>query len=54
MFEQNGECQYSRELPFSTVVELMAPVTMGLDVGPGLPGWQVRIIDDNHLQVSDR
>lgn len=106
VFEHNRQRQYPRELLFSSVVELMslvtlglrpslhaaarkmadrlpvslaalyakvkrtepallralvrgsaqrlAPVMAGLDVEPSLPGWQVRIIDGNHLPASDK
>ncbi len=105
-FEQNRRRQYPRELLFSSVVELMtlvtlglrpslhaaarkmadrlpvslaalyakvkrteptllralvrgsaqrlAPVVAGLDAVPSLPGWQVRILDGNHLPASDK
>lgn len=106
VFEQNRRRQYPRELLFSSVVELMtlvtlglrpslhaaarkmadrlpvslaalyakvkrtepgllralvrgsaerlAPVMAGLDMEPSLPGWQVRIIDGNHLPASEK
>jgi IS4 transposase len=106
VFEQNRKRQYPRELLFSSVVELMTRVTLGLcpslhaaarkmadrlpvsltalyakvkrtepgllralvrgsaqrlmpvmaglDVEPSLPGWQVRILDGNHLPASEK
>jgi len=106
VFEQNRRRQYPRELLFSSVVELMtlvtlglrpslhaaarkmadrlpvslaalyakvkrtepallralvrgsaqrlAPVAAGLEVLPSLAGWQLRIIDGNHLPASDK
>jgi len=106
VFEQNRQRQYPRELLFSSVVELMtlvtlglrpslhaaarkmadrlpvslaalyakvrrtepallralvrgsaqrlAPVAAGLQTPPSLPGWQLRIIDGNHLPASDK
>ncbi len=103
VFEANRQRQYPRELLFSTVVELMTLVSLGLqpslhaaarkmehlpvslaalydkvkrtelpllralvqgssarlrpiaaalDVAPCVPGWQVRIVDGNHLPGS--
>lgn len=106
VFEHHRQRQYPRELLFSSVVELMtlvtlglrpslhaaarkmadrlpvslaalyakvkrteptllralvrgsaqrlSPVVAGLEVAPGLPGWQLRIIDGNHLPASDK
>lgn len=106
VFEQNRQRQYPRELLFSSIVELMSlvtlglrpslhaaarkmadrmpvslaalyakvkrtepallralvrgsaerlsPVLAGLDLEPSLPGWQLRIIDGNHLPASDK
>ena len=105
VFEANRQRQYPRELLFSTVVELMSLVSLGLqpslhaaarkmqhlpvslaalydkvkrtelallralvqgssarlqpiaatlDVTPCMPGWQVRIVDGNHLPGSQK
>ncbi|MFK3725794.1 IS4 family transposase, partial [Pseudomonas monteilii] len=106
VFEQNRQRQYPRELLFSSIVELMSlvtlglrpslhaaarkmadrmpvslaalyakvkrtepallralvrgsaerlsPVLAGLDLELSLPGWQLRIIDGNHLPASDK
>jgi len=106
VFEHNRQRQYPRELLFSSIVELMslvtlglrpslhaaarkmadrlpvslaalyakvkrtepallralvrgsaerlAPVLAGMDSEPSLPGWQIRIIDGNHLPASDK
>ena len=105
VFEANRQRQYPRELLFSTVVELMSLVSLGLqpslhaaarkmehlpvslaalydkvkrtelallralvqgssarlqpiaaalDVGACMPGWQVRIVDGNHLPGSQK
>jgi len=105
VFETHRQRQYSRELMFSTIVELMTLVTLGLrpsvhaaarqmpnlpvslaalydklkrsepavfgalvqgsserlrpvmaelDSPPSLPGWQLRIVDGNHLPASDK
>lgn len=105
VFEANRQRQYPRELLFSTVVELMTLVSLGLqpslhaaarkmehlpvslaalydkvkrtelpllralvqgssarlrpiaaalDVAPCVPGWQVRIVDGNHLPGSQK
>ena len=105
VFDEHRERQYSRELLFSTVVELvtlvslglrpslhaaartmatlpvtltalydkvnrtepailralvrgnaerLAPVAAAVDSGTILPGWQVRILDGNHLPASEK
>ena len=105
VFEAEGQRQYSRELLFSTVVELMtlvslglrpslhaaarqrgdlpvslaslydkvnhtepgilralvqgsaqrlAPVMADLGTGPALPGYQLRVLDGNHLPGSEK
>jgi IS4 transposase len=105
VFEEHRQRQYSRELLFSTVVELMTLVSLGLrpslhaaaqkmetlpvslsalydkvnrtepgilralvrgsaerlgpvaaemGTGPSLPGWQVRVLDGNHLPASEK
>ena len=106
VFEQNRQRQYPRELLFSSIVELMSLVALGLspslhaaarkmadrlpvsmaalyakvkrtepallralvrgsaqrlepvlaslDIEQSLPGWQVRIIDGNHLPASEK
>jgi IS4 transposase len=105
VFEANRQRQYPRELMFSTIVELMTLVTLGLrpsvhaaarkmanlpvsmaalydklkrtepavlrglvrgsaqrlvpvcaqiDGQPSLPGWQLRIVDGNHLPGSEK
>src|SRR5690349_9706228 len=105
VFEEHRHRQYSRELLFSTVIELvtlvslglrpslhaaarslerlpvsigalydkvnrtepgvlralvrgsaerLGPVTAGWDGGASLPGWQVRVLDGNHLPASKK
>ena len=105
VFDEHRERQYSRELLFSTVVELvtlvslglrpslhaaartmptlpvtlaalydkvnrtepgilralvrgsaerLAPVAAAVDSGTILPGWQVRVLDGNHLRASEK
>src|SRR3712207_5062465 len=105
VFEEHRERQYSRELLFSTVIELVTlvslglrpslhaaartlktlpvsltalydkvnrtepailralvrgsaarlrPVAAGLNTGASLPGWQVRVLDGNHLPASEK
>jgi IS4 transposase len=105
VFEEHRERQYSRELLFSTVVELMTLVSLGLrpslhaaartletlpvsltalydkvkrtepgllralvqgsaerlkpvmarwSTGASLPGWQLRVLDGNHLPASEK
>jgi IS4 transposase len=105
VFEEHRQRQYSRELLFSTVIELMTlvslglrpslhaaarnmatlpvslsalydkvnrtepailralvrgsaerlgPVAAGLGTGSSLPGWQVRVLDGNHLPASEK
>lgn len=108
VFEEHSETQYTRELLFSTVVELMSLVALGMrpslhaaaqkmkenlpvsitalydkvnrvepavvralvsgsavrlgpvmaplrrGANPTLPGWQIRIIDGNHLPASEK
>src|SRR3712207_3555061 len=105
VFEEHRERQYSRELLFSTVVELvtlvslglrpslhaaartletlpvsvgalydkvnrtepailralvrgsaerLAPVAAGWSCGSSLPGWQLRVLDGNHLPASEK
>src|ERR671928_588412 len=105
VFEEHRERQYSRELLFSTVIELMTLVSLGLrpslhaaartletlpvsltalydkvkrtepailralvrgsaerlgpvaaswSRGPSLPGWQLRVLDGNHLPASEK
>jgi IS4 transposase len=105
VFEEHRERQYSRELLFSTVIELvtlvslglrpslhaaartmetlpvsltalydkvnrtepailralvrgsaerLVPVAAGWRSGPSLPGWEVRVLDGNHLPASEK
>ena len=105
VFEEHRQRQYSRELLFSTVIELVTlvslglrpslhaaarsletlpvslgalydkvnrtepavlralvrgsaerlrPVTTGWDGGASLPGWQLRVLDGNHLPASEK
>src|SRR5689334_6755150 len=105
VFEEHRQRQYSRELLFSTVIELvtlvslglrpslhaaartlerlpvsigalydkvnrtepgvlralvrgsaerLGPVTAGWDGGASLPGWQLRVLDGNHLPASEK
>src|SRR4051794_23856437 len=105
VFEEHRQRQYSRELLFSTVIELVTLVSLGLRPslhaaartmetlpvsltalydkvnrtepailralvrgsaerlmpvaagwrsGPSLPGWQVRVLDGNHLPASEK
>lgn len=64
MFEEHRQRQYPRELLFSTIVELMSlvsgsaqrltPTIEELGYSAMLPGWQLRIVDGNHLPSSEK
>lgn len=41
-------------MPWSEAMHGLTPVVTGLDVEPGLPGWQVCIVDDKYRPVSGK